>query len=94
MNKLGLWEEADYFLERCLARYKQMKQSGTKVIRMNDVSLAEYEIVLPSIEYQNKVAKALYDYDLLNTSLISGLPAEINLRQQQYEYYRDKLLSL
>ena len=85
---------ANQLLTHRFYRYKQMKQSGTKVIRMNDVSLAEYEIVLPSIEYQNKVAKALYDYDLLNTSLISGLPAEINLRQQQYEYYRDKLLSL
>lgn len=32
-------------------------------------------------------------FDALTTSLTDGLPAEIEARRQQYEYYRDKLLS-
>lgn len=53
----------------------------------------EYTISLPPLEVQNEIAKILDKFNALTTSLTNGLPAEIKLRQQQYEYYRDELLS-
>ncbi len=48
---------------------------------------------VPSLETQQKVVDVLDRFDALTTSLTDGLPAEIAARRQQYEYYRDKLLS-
>ena len=55
--------------------------------------LASIEIPVPSLETQQKVVGILDRFDALTTSLADGLPAEIEARRQQYEYYRDKLLS-
>ena len=84
---------ANQFMTHNFFKYKQMRQTGTKVVRLNDKALSEYQIWLPSIEVQNKIAKFLHAYDLLVNDISNGLPAEIKLRQQQYEYYRDELLS-
>lgn len=48
---------------------------------------------VPSIPEQTRILNLLERFDVLNTSLGSGLPAEITARQKQYEYYRDKLLT-
>lgn len=50
-------------------------------------------IPVPSLETQQKVVDVLDRFDVLTTSLTDGLPAEIEARRQQYEHYRDKLLS-
>lgn len=42
---------------------------------------------------QQRIVSILDKFDALTTSLTEGLPREIELRQQQYEYYRDLLLS-
>lgn len=55
--------------------------------------LASIEIPVPSLETQQKVVDILDRFDALTTSLTDGLPAEIEARRQQYEHYRDKLLS-
>ena len=55
--------------------------------------LASIEIPIPSLETQQKVVDILDRFDALTTSLTDGLPAEIEARRQQYEYYRDKLLN-
>lgn len=52
-----------------------------------------WEIPLPSLDEQRKVALALRHFDNLVNDLTIGLPAEILARQRQYEYYRDKLLT-
>lgn len=56
-------------------------------------TIAEYELVVPSIEDQKKVISILDRLYSLCNDLTSGLPAEIEARKKQYEYYRDKLLS-
>lgn len=84
---------ANQFMTHNFFKYKQMRQTGTKVVRLNDKALSEYQIWLPSIDIQDKIAKFLHAYDLLVNDISNGLPAEIKLRQQQYEYYRDELLS-
>ena len=47
----------------------------------------------PSLQEQNRIVGVLKQLDDLCNDLTSGLPAEIEARQRQYEYYRDKLLT-
>ena len=49
--------------------------------------------MVPSLEKQEKAVRILDQFDRLCNDLSSGLPAEIEARQKQYEYYRDKLLT-
>ena len=48
---------------------------------------------VPPIEEQNRIVSILDRFDSLCNDITSGLPAEIEARQKQYEYYRDKLLT-
>jgi type I restriction enzyme S subunit len=50
-------------------------------------------VQVPSLETQRRVALALASFDGIVNDLSSGLPAELNARRKQYEYYRDKLLT-
>lgn len=56
------------------------------------MDLSRVEIPAPSIGTHQKVVDILDRFDSLTASLIDGLPAEIEARNQQYEYYRDRLL--
>ena len=51
------------------------------------------ELNLPSLETQKRIVSILDRFDTLCNDLSTGLPAEIEARQKQYEYYRDKLLT-
>ena len=51
------------------------------------------KIPIPSLEEQHRIVSILDRFESLTTSLQSGLPAEISARRQQYEHYRDKLLT-
>lgn len=55
--------------------------------------IRELSIILPSLERQKEISEILDRFDALCNDLSDGLPAEIEARQKQYEYYRDKLLS-
>ena len=50
-------------------------------------------IPVPTIEKQNQIVNILERFDKLINDISVGLPAEIELRRKQYEYYRNKLLS-
>lgn len=56
-------------------------------------TIAEYQLAFPSIEKQQEIVEMLSKFHTLCNDLSAGLPAEIEARQKQYEYYRDKLLS-
>lgn len=56
-------------------------------------TLLEYEVPVPSLANQQRIVAILDRFDTLTTDLAQGLPAEIEKRRQQYEYYRDKLLT-
>ena len=66
---------------------------GTKVIEVTPSDLANIVIPLPTIEKQKEIVEILDKFDSLCNDLSAGLPAEIEHRQKQYEYYRDKLLT-
>ena len=55
--------------------------------------IREFEIPLPPLEVQEKIANILDKFDKLCNDISEGIPAEIEMRQKQYEYYRDKLLT-
>ena len=54
---------------------------------------AKETVAVPPLNIQQRVVSILDRFDTLCTDLSSGLPAEIEARQKQYEYYRDKLLT-
>ena len=55
--------------------------------------LYKIKLPIPSLAEQQRIVSILDRFESLTTSLQSGLPAEIAARRQQYEYYRDKLLT-
>ena len=55
--------------------------------------IKELEIPLPNIGEQQKIINILDRFDKLCNDITSGLPAEIELNNKRYEYYRDKLLT-
>ena len=67
--------------------------SGGAQPKLNQKNLNRIEIPLPSQERQKYIVEILDRFDTICNDLTSGLPAEIEARQKQYEYYRDKLLT-
>lgn len=66
---------------------------GSKLAMANMSFVRSLKIPVPSLEVQNRIVFVLDNFNALCTDLSSGLPAEIEARQKQYEYYRDKLLT-
>ena len=60
---------------------------------LNSTRILSLQIDLPSIEKQKRIVSILDCFDAICNDLTSSLPAEIEARQKQYEYYRDKLLT-
>lgn len=60
---------------------------------MSSEKLKKLTAYIPPISEQKRIVKVLDTFAYLCTDLTSGLPAEIEARQKQYEYYRDNLLS-
>ena len=69
------------------------KATGGTVKGIKGSILHKLTIPLPSIEEQRKIVKILDRFNKLCNDISEGLPAEINARQKQYEYYRDKILT-
>ena len=82
-----------YYLQ---SRYKNLREissgDGTRG-GLNLKMINDYEVPVPDISEQKRVVKILNIFSKLVNSYTEGLPAEIELRRQQYEYYRNKLLS-
>ncbi|MCD8297774.1 MAG: restriction endonuclease subunit S [Prevotella sp.] len=74
---------------------KQIKQTAFGVTRFNisKKKFAKIKIPIPPIEEQRRIVEILDRFEVLTTDICNGLPAEIKARRQQYEYYRNKLLT-
>ena len=68
------------------------KTQGT-IPGLNQATVIKFELPVPPLEEQEKIASILDRFEALTTDLSQGLPAEIEKRKQQYEYYRDNLLT-
>lgn len=88
----ALYNEKFLYYLLDFARLEQYKtagaQPGLSVARLEKVVLP-----VPPLEVQQRIVDILDRFDALCNDISSGLPAEIEARQKQYEYYRDKLLT-
>ncbi|MCQ2056572.1 MAG: restriction endonuclease subunit S, partial [archaeon] len=66
---------------------------GGSMPKIDKKYLWNLSIPIPSLRVQNEVVCVLDRFDNLCNDLTQGLPAEIEARRKQYEYYRDKLLT-
>ena len=73
--------------------YYEKNLTGSTIKNLGLKALREYQIPLPPIDVQKNIIKILDRFDKLNNDMSEGLPAEIEARKKQYEYYRDTLLS-
>lgn len=67
--------------------------SGAAQPKLNQKNLNSIKIPNPSPEEKIRIVSILDKFDTITTSISEGLPKEIELRQKQYEYYRDMLLT-
>lgn len=75
------WEQA----------HKYVTKGGQQQFNANAIS--QIKIPIPTLEVQDRIIKVLDHFDTICADLNIGMPAEIEARKKQYEYYRDKLLS-
>ena len=68
------------------------KVPKTGIPQLTVPMLKKEKICVPTLETQNHIVSVLDRFDKLCNDITEGLPAEIEARQKQYEYYRDKLL--
>jgi len=83
---------AYYFQTEAFQYQKRKYITGTKVRRVSSDSLSKISVPLPSLPEQARIVEILDKFDTLNNSISEGLSKEIDLRQKQYEYYRNLLL--
>jgi type I restriction enzyme S subunit len=76
-----------------MTKYIEQNIKGSAQPNLNLEQLNNFTIPFPSLEEQARIVSILDKFDTLTNSISEGLPKEIALRKQQYEYYRDMLLS-
>lgn len=80
------------YLYYCL-QGRQYSVPITGIPQLTAPMIRQVEIPIPKLEIQKKIVHVLDNFDAICSDLNIGLPAEIEARQKQYEYYRDRLLS-
>ena len=71
----------------------QFKSFGGGIPQLTIPTVRQLSLFIPSLEEQQRIVNILDKFDKLVNDISEGLPAEIELRRKQYEYYRNKLLS-
>lgn len=74
------------------AEMRKRASFGGAVQNLNSDIVKNLEVAIPPIEEQKRITAILDKFDSFCNDLSEGLPAEIEARRKQYEYYRDKLL--
>ena len=73
--------------------YVESFQQGASYPSISDSAVKSYKIPIPPLTKQEQIVNVLSKFDKLVNDISEGLPAEIEARRKQYEYYRNKLLS-
>ncbi len=76
-----------------LIKQKNRLARGVKVIEISSTEMGKIVIPLPPLHVQQHIVSILDKFDTLVHDIKEGLPKEIELRQKQYEYWREQLLS-
>ncbi|EEW1184588.1 restriction endonuclease subunit S [Escherichia coli] len=84
-----------YFAYQLKAKFDSEKEfaRGSTLKTITKEEFSKFQLPIPSINEQNRIVSLLDKFDTLAHSIKQGLPREIELRQKQYEYYRDLLFS-
>ena len=82
---------AKYLYYSLEGRHYKVPTSG--IPQLTVPVMKKEKVVIPSLGVQNRIVNVLDNFEKICSDLNIGLPAEIEARQKQYEYYRDKLLT-
>lgn len=82
-----------YIASGRFTEYVHKKKTAGAIPHISLKDIFNFEVPLPSLEVQKRLVEVLGNFDAICSDLKIGLPAEIEARQKQYEYYRDKLLT-
>lgn len=89
---LPLWIYYQISLQR-FYDYIEKYQKGASYPAISDSDVKRYKIPVPPLAEQERIVAILDKFDALVNDISSGLPAELEMRRKQYEYYRDRLLT-
>ncbi|MDD3429234.1 MAG: restriction endonuclease subunit S [Oscillospiraceae bacterium] len=92
-NLSGVINKYIYYYLLSKQDYIRQNVRTASIPRLSRNIIEKLEIQLPSLTEQKRIVSLLDRFDALCNDLSNGLPAEIEARQKQYEYYRDKLLT-
>ncbi|PLA06419.1 restriction endonuclease subunit S [Streptococcus anginosus] len=96
-NIVWLDHDESQVLNRYLYYFYQMNpwkvSDGGTISRLYNGNIEKTRIPVPSLEIQSRIVQVLDNFDTVCHDLNIGLPKEIELRQKQYEYFREKLLT-
>lgn len=96
-NIVWLDHDESQVLNRYLYYFYQMNpwkvSDGGTISRLYNGNIEKTRIPVPSLEIQSCIVQVLDNFDTVCNDLNIGLPKEIELRQKQYEYFREKLLT-
>ena len=97
-NIVWIDNNEEFALNKFLYYYYQTQpwqvSAGGTIARLYNDNIAKTPVPVPPVTEQRRIVEVLDRFDALCNDLTAGLPAEIAARKKQYEYYRDKLLSL
>ena len=82
-----------HYMKTTFLSYIQKTMYQGSVASIRRPMLNEFPVPVPPIEVQKRLVSVLDSFDAICSDLNIGLPAEIETRQKQYEYYRDLLLT-
>ena len=83
-----------YVYQWLCKEYEKLKSLGEgSQHNINAQKVKKYPIPIPPLSEQERIVSILDRFEALTTDLQSGLPAEIEARRKQYEYYREQLLN-
>ena len=72
--------------------FNMQNAKGAKMPRGNKEAILKYSFPVPPLDEQKRIVNILDKFEALTHSITEGLPKEITLREQQYEYYREQLI--
>ena len=82
-----------FFTSKTFTDFVVKVKTGSTIPHLTQQGLVTLNIPIPPFDEQKKIANTLDRFEALCNDITSGLPAEIEARHKQYEYYRDKLLT-
>ena len=82
-----------YFLKNNVKRFQDIASEKGSMPQISLPVTENLEVPLPPLNIQKKIVDVLDNFDKICTDLSIGLPAEIEARQKEYEFYRNELLS-